>query len=69
MTTIVLAHPTGQHPKFQVYVVYDAPGVHRAFAAKDFTHREEAEQVAHGMMEEYEADHFCRMIAVGEAIG
>ncbi len=50
MTTIVLAHPTEQHPKFQVFAVYDAHDVHRAFGAQEFADRDEAERAASVMM-------------------
>jgi hypothetical protein len=69
MTTIVLAHPTGHRARFQVFAMYDGPGVHHAFAVEEFADREEAERVARKMMEEYEADHFRRVVEVGERIG
>ncbi len=69
MTTIVLAHPTEHHPKFQVFAVYDAHDVHRAFGAQEFADRDEAERVASVMMVELEADHFRRVVEVGERIG
>ena len=55
MTTVVLAHPTEQRARFQVFAVYDAHDVHRVFSAQDFVDREEAERVAHKMMEVLEA--------------
>ena len=48
---------------------YDAPAVHHAFALQDLSSRDDAEYVAHDMMETYEADHFRRVINVGERIG
>jgi hypothetical protein len=49
--------------------VYDAPDVHRVFAAQELADRDEAERVARKMMEEFEADHFRRLVQVGEKIG
>ena len=69
MTTIVLAHPNERCPRFQVFAVYDAPDVHWAFGLQELKSRDEAERVAHKMMEDYEADHFRRVIEVGERIG
>ena len=69
MTTIVLVHPTEQLARFLVFAAYDAPDVHRVFAAQEFADRDEAERAAGRMMEEYEADHFRRVVRVGERIG
>jgi hypothetical protein len=69
MTTIVLAHPTEQRAHYQVFAVYDAPDVHRVFAAQELTDRDEAERAARKMMEEFEADHFRRLVRVSEKIG
>ena len=69
MTTIVLARPNERCPRFQVFAVYDAPDVHRAFGLQETSSRDEAERVAHDMMEIYEADHFRRVVTVGERIG
>ncbi len=69
MTTIVLTHPTEQHPKFHVFAVYDAYDVHRVFDAQEFAARDEAERAARKMMEELEADHFRRVVEVSERIG
>jgi len=69
MTTIVLAHPTQKHASFQVFAIYDAPDVHRVFASEEFAVRDEAERAAREMMEEFEADHFRRVVEVGERIG
>jgi hypothetical protein len=69
MTTIVLAHPTEQRTKFQVFAVYDADDVHRVFGAQEIADREDAELFARKMMEVFEADHFRRVVEVGERIG
>ena len=69
MTTIVLAHPTERCPRFQVFGVYEAPNVHRVFALEHISTRDEAELAAFEMMETYEAEHFRRIIDVGERIG
>jgi L-amino acid N-acyltransferase YncA len=69
MTTIVLAHPAEQRARFQVFAVYDSRHEHSVFAALEFADRMEAELVARKMMEEFEADHFRRVVAVGERIG
>ncbi len=69
MTTIVLTHPSEHLPRFQVFAVYDAPDVHHVFALQELSGREEAENVARQMMENFEADHFRRVIKVGERIG
>jgi hypothetical protein len=69
MTTIVLVHPNERCPQFQVFAVYDAPAVRHVLALQDLNSRDEAEYVAHNMMEIYEADHFRRVIEVGERIG
>ena len=69
MTTIVLIHPSEHYPRFQVFGVYEAPDVHHVFALEEISTRDEAERVAHKMMEDYEADHFRRVIAIGERIG
>lgn len=69
MTTIVLAHPNERCPRFQVFGIYEAPDVHHVFALEEISTRDEAERVARQMMESYEADHFRRVIEVGERIG
>jgi hypothetical protein len=69
MTTIVLAHPTQERARFQVLAIYDAPDMHRVFAALEFAVRDEAERAAREMMEEFEADHFRRVVEVSERIG
>ena len=69
MTTIVLAHPSERCPRFQVFGVYEAANVHHVFALEEISTRDEAELVAFQMMETYEADHFRRVIEVGERIG
>lgn len=69
MTTIVLAHPSEHCPRFQVFAIYEAPAIHHAFALQELDSRDEAEYVAHDMMEVYEADHFRRVVTVGERIG
>jgi len=69
MTTIVLAHPNERCPRFQVFAVYEAPDVHHAFALEEISSRDEAEHLARHMMEAYEADHFRRVLEVGERIG
>jgi hypothetical protein len=69
MTTVVLAHPTEQRARFQVFAIYDADDLHRVFAAQEFADRDEAERVARKMMEEWEADHFRRVVEAGERIG
>ena len=69
MTTIVLAHPHDSCPQFQVFAIYEAPGVHHVFAVQELDGRDEAELQARQMMENYEADHFRPVIEVGERIG
>ena len=69
MTTIVLAHPNERCPRFQVFGVNEAPDVHHVFAVEEIGTRGEAERVARQMMKDYEADHFRRVIEVGERIG
>ena len=69
MTTIVLIHPSEHCPQFQVFAVYAAPGVHHVFGLEEIGNRDQAEQVSRQMMETYEADHFRRVIEVGERIG
>ena len=69
MTTIVLAHPSERCPRFQVFCVYESPNVHHVFALEEFSRRDEAEHVARRLMETFEADHFRRVIEVGERIG
>ena len=54
---------------FHVFAVYEAPNVHHAFALEEISSGDDAEQVARQMMETYEADHFRRVIRVGERIG
>ncbi len=54
MTTIILAHPNQRCRRFQVFGVYDAPHVHHVFTVEEISRRDEAECVAHQMMEEYE---------------
>jgi hypothetical protein len=51
MTTIVLAHPTEQCPRFRVFGVYDSSGQHRTFAVQEIAGRKEAERVAQKLME------------------
>ena len=43
--------------------------MHHVFAFEEIGTRDEAERVAHKMMEDYKADHFRRVIEVGERIG
>jgi hypothetical protein len=62
MTTIVLTHPNESCPRFQVFGVYDGPREHRTFAVQEFVKRDDAERVAHKMMESLEADHFRRVL-------
>jgi len=69
MTTIVLTHPSEHCPRFQVFAVYEAPKVHHAFALQEVIGRDEAEEAARQMMENFEADHFRRVIEVGQRIG
>jgi len=69
MTTIVLAHPNARCPRFQVFGEYEALNEHYVFAVEEISSRDDAEQVARHMMEAYEADHFRRVIEVGERIG
>ena len=69
MTTIVLAHPNEHCPRFQVFGEYEASNEHYVFDVAEISVRDEAEHVAHKMMEAYEADHFRRVIEVGERIG
>ena len=66
MTTIVLTHPSEHCRRFQVFGVYEAPKVHHVFALHEISGRGEAEDVARQMMEEFEADHFRRVIEVGQ---
>ncbi len=68
MTTIVLTHPSEHCPRFQVFAVYEAPNVHHVFALQEISGRDEAEKVARQMMESFEADHFRRVIEVGQRI-
>ena len=69
MTTIVLAHPSERSPRFQVFGEYEAPSEQYVFDVTDISSRDDAEQLACHMMEAYEADHFRRVIEVGERIG
>jgi hypothetical protein len=69
MTTIVLTHPGEHFPRFQVFAVYEAPNVHHAFALHEVSSRDEAEQCARQMMEDFEADHFRRVVEIGHALG
>ena len=69
MTTIVLIHPNDHCNRFQVFAVYEAPNVHHAFALEEIGSRDDAEHAARQMMKTYEADHFRRIIKVGERIG
>jgi hypothetical protein len=66
MTTIVLAHPSAERPRFQVFAIYEAPHVHRVFALREIAAHHEAERAARQMMEDFEADHFRRVVEVGE---
>lgn len=68
MTTIVLTHPNERCPRFRVFGVYKTPHVHHVFDVKEIGTRDEAELVAYEMMETYEADHFQRVIELGERI-
>jgi hypothetical protein len=69
MTTIVLTHPNEHNRRFQIFAVYDAPDVHSVFAIQETGSREVAEQVAREMMENFEADHFRRVVEAAERIG
>lgn len=69
MTTVVLIHPSEHCPTYQVFAVYDAPGVHHVFDIQEIDKREDAEWRARGMMETYDADHFRRVIVSHERIG
>ena len=69
MTTIVLAHPNERCPRFQVFGEYESPNEHYVFDVVEIGSRDDAEQLARHMMESYEADHFRRVIEVGERIG
>ncbi len=69
MTTIVLAHPSEHCPQFQVFAIYEAPDVYDVFALQELDSQVEAEWYARHMMEAYEADHFRRIVQVGERIG
>ena len=69
MTTIVLVHPSEHCPQFRVFAIYDAPAVHHVFGRQKLGSRDEAEDIARGMMETFEADHFRRVMEVGERIG
>jgi hypothetical protein len=42
--------------------------MHHVFVLRQLGNRDEAEHVARQMMETYEADHFRRVIEVGERI-
>ena len=68
MTTIVLAHPNELCPRFQVFGEYAAPTEHYVFDVAEISTRDDAEHLARHMMDAYEADHFRRVIAVGERI-
>ena len=69
MTTIVLIHPNDHCQRFHVFAVYEAPNVHHAFDLEEISSRDDAEHAARQMMKTYEADHFRRIIKVGERIG
>ena len=43
--------------------------MHHAFALEEISSRDDAEHAARQMMETYKADHFRRVIEVGERIG
>ena len=62
MTTIVLAHPNKQCPRFQVFGVYDGPDDRFTFAIQEFDEQDRAERVARTMMEKHRADHFRRVV-------
>ncbi len=62
MTTIVLAHPSKQCPRFQVFGVYQGQDDHFTFAVQEFDEQNRAERVARRMMEQHEADHFQRVV-------
>ena len=68
MTTIVLAHPNERCPRFQIFGEYEAPNEHYVFDVEQISSRDDAEQLARHMMEAYEADHFRRVIEVGERL-
>ena len=53
MTTIVLAHPHERCPQFQVFAIYEAPGVHHVFAVQELDGRDDAEQRAGQMMDTF----------------
>ncbi len=69
MTTIALTHPNEHCPRFQVFGEYVTPNEYYVFDVAEVSSRDDAEQVARHMMETYEADHFRRVIEVGERIG
>ena len=69
MTTIVLAHPSESCPRFQVFGVHDGPEEHKVFALQEFAEQDDAERVAHAMMEVFEADHFRRVVCASQKIG
>ena len=69
MTTIVLAHPNERCSRFRVFGVYKTPNVHHVFGVEEISSRDEAEDFARQLMETYEADHFRRVIEVGQRIG
>jgi hypothetical protein len=69
MTTIVLAHPSPQCPRFQVFGIHDGPGKHFTFGIQEFDVRDDAERFARRMMDKHGADHFRRVIHTGERIG
>ena len=69
MTTIVLAHPNQCCPRFQVFGIYEAPNVHHVFAVERSVPATKPNRLPAEMMETYEADHFRRVIEVGERIG
>ena len=62
MTTIVLAHPNKQCPRFQVFGVYDGEDDRFTFAVQEFDDRDGAERVARKLMEKHGADHFRRVV-------
>ena len=62
MTTIVLADPNKQCPRFQVFGVYDGPDDRFTFVVQEFDDRDKAERVARKLMEKHRADHLQRVV-------
>ena len=69
MTTIVLNPSQRTLPAVPGFCRLRGAEVHHVFALQEVCGRDEAEDVARQMMENFEADHFRRVIEVGQRIG